>query len=167
MEKIIFVGIEHGSRKNSTFIGIDITGETPRFGARSLDDIARIIADKFGEDFEEHVTLQVPENISEPCYELTSSDKILLKALIEKCLAGKKYPGYRRLKVEKVIDNGPEGMEITFIDFGIGFVIPLKHIIKYGLKDLSQGDIIYAKGKKGIKAADFLGGELIEDIQYP
>ena len=167
MGNLIFVGIEHGSRKDSTFTGIDTTGEIPRFGASHLDDIARIIADKFGEDFEEHVTLQVPENISGPCYELTSSDIKLLKSLIEKCLAEKEYPGYRRLKVEKVIDNGPKGMEITFIDFGIGFVLPLKDITKYGLENLSQGDIIYAKSKKGIEASDFLGGELIEDIQYP
>lgn len=96
MENLIFVGIEHGSRKDSTFIEIDITGEIPRFGARSLDDIAKRIADKFGKDFEEHVTLQVPENISGPCYELTSSDKILLKVLIEKCLTKKNKKLSRR-----------------------------------------------------------------------
>ena len=164
MEKLIFVGIEHRSGNTSTFIGIDISEKIPSFGARSLDDIAKRIADEFKENFEEHVTLQVPENVSGPYYELTSSDKILLKILIEKCLAKKKYPGYRRLKVEEVIDNGSGGIQISFIDFGIVFSLPLKDVTKHGLENLSPGDIIYTKSKKGIEAADFLGGGLIEDI---
>ncbi len=164
MENLIFVGIEHGSRKDSTFVGIDITGEIPQFGARSLDDIARRIANEFGEDFEEHVTLQVPENISGPCYELTISDMKSLKILIEKCLVKKKYPGYRRLKVEEVFGDGSGGIQISFFDFGIGFSLPLKNVTKYGLENLSPGDIIYAKSKKGIEAANFLGADLLEDI---
>lgn len=77
-----------------------------------------------------------------------------------------KYPGYRELKVEKVIDNGPNGLDITFSNFRVGFFIPLKNVKKYGLKKLSPGDTIFAKSKLGTEDVDFWGGGLLEDIKY-
>ena len=149
MENLIFVGIEHGSGNASTFVGIDITGEILRFGARSLDDIAKRIANEFGEDFEEHVTLQVPENISGPCYELTSSDKELLKILIEKCLAKEKYPGYMEIMIKEIEIVNSTTISVFPKEINIQFLIGEKTKRKFDLPHLSVGDTLFIKGKFG------------------
>src|SRR5680860_76688 len=166
MTDLVFVGIEHTTKKATNFTVIAINEEKPRFGTNSLEEVARKIAFEFGESFEEHVTLQVPENISGECYQLTSSDMECLKLLIKKILAEKKYPEYIGLTVEKVIDNGQNGIEIYFENFGIIFTLPLKDIKRYALEGLSLGDVVYVKSKTGNENYHFLGINQIADIQY-
>lgn len=88
-DELVFVGIEHTRGNKSDYVMIDLSGKCPRVGANFLDIMAKEIADKFGTTFEEHVTLQVPENIEVPCFELTTDCMELLKTLIEKNLTEK------------------------------------------------------------------------------
>lgn len=77
-----------------------------------------------------------------------------------------KNPGYRELKVKGVRNNGSKGIEIDFSNCKVSFPILLRDVKKYGLKNLSAGDTIFAKSKLGTKDEDFGGGGLIEDIKF-
>lgn len=80
----------------------------------------------------------------------------------------RKYPGYRKLRVERVTKRESRCIEINFRHYAVSLSIPLKHVKKYKLETLSAGDIIYIKGKKGNEDVDFWGGKnLIEDIKFP
>lgn len=81
-------------------------------------------------------------------------------------MSKEEFPGYRKLIVEEVINHGPQGMNISFSNFGIGFFIPARDVKRLGLEKLSAGDTIFAKGKKGNEKENFLGADLIEDIKF-
>lgn len=77
-----------------------------------------------------------------------------------------KYPGYRKLRVEKVTKRKSGVTEIDFRDCKVSFSIPLKNVRGFGLETLTAGDVIYVKGKKGNDDVAFWGGNLIEDIKF-
>lgn len=76
-----------------------------------------------------------------------------------------KDPTYRELNVEKVTNNGSNGINIDFSNCRVSFTIPAISVKKYKLEKLSPGDTIFAKSKLGTEDADFWGINLIIDIK--